>query len=87
MIGFICASTAINIFVANPVALLIAAGSVNGMILPLALACILLGAYKKKVVGENYHHPIILTLAGWVVVVFTLWMGIQALPNLLNIFK
>ena len=87
MIGFICASTAINIFVANPVALLIAAGSVNGMILPLALACILLGAYKKKVVGENYHHPIILTLAGWVVVAFTLWMGIQALPNLLNIFK
>lgn len=87
MIGFICASTAINIFVANPVALLIAAGSVNGMILPLALGCILLGAYSKKVVGDKYHHPIILTVTGWAVVCFTFWMGIQALPNIMNIFK
>ena len=87
MIGFICASTAINIFVANPVALLIAAGSVNGLILPLALACILLGAYKKNVVGNDYSHPILLTGAGWAVVVFTFWMGIQAVPNILNIFK
>ena len=87
MIGFICASTAINIFVANPVALLIAAGSVNGLILPLALACILLGAYKKNVVGNDYSHPVLLTGAGWAVVVFTFWMGIQAVPNILNIFK
>ena len=87
MIGFICASTAINIFVANPVALLIAAGSVNGLILPLALACILLGAYKKSVIGEEYHHPVLLSAAGWAVVVFTFWMGIQALPNILKIFE
>ncbi|MBQ7733198.1 MAG: divalent metal cation transporter [Synergistaceae bacterium] len=87
MIGFICASTAINIFVANPVALLIAAGSINGMILPLALGCILLGAYKKNVVGENYKHSVILSAAGWAVVAFTFWMGIQALPNLLKIFE
>ncbi|MBQ7578216.1 MAG: divalent metal cation transporter [Synergistaceae bacterium] len=87
MIGFICASTAINIFVANPVALLIAAGSINGLILPLALACILLGAYKKSVIGENYHHPVILTAAGWAVVAFTFWMGIQALPNIMKIFQ
>ena len=86
MIGFICASTAINIFVANPVALLIAAGSINGLILPLALACILLGAYKINVVGENYKHPLILTVMGWAVVVFTFWMGIQALPNIMKIF-
>ncbi|MBQ4470095.1 MAG: divalent metal cation transporter [Synergistaceae bacterium] len=87
MIGFICASTAINIFVANPVALLIAAGSINGMILPLALGCILLGAYKKSVVGENYKHSVILSAAGWAVVAFTFWMGVQALPNLLKIFE
>ena len=87
MIGFICASTAINIFVANPVALLIAAGSVNGLILPLALGSILLGAYKKNVIGENYHHPVILSVMGWAVVGFTFWMGIQALPNILKIFE
>lgn len=87
MIGFICASTAINIFVANPVALLIAAGSINGLILPLALGCILLGAYKKDVIGESYKHPVILSAMGWAVVVFTFWMGIQALPNILKIFS
>ena len=78
MIGFICASTAINVFVGNPVALLIVAGSINGMILPLALACILLGAYNKRIV---------LTVTGWAVVAFTFWMGIQALPNIMNVFK
>ncbi|MBR0094712.1 MAG: divalent metal cation transporter [Synergistaceae bacterium] len=87
MIGFICASTAINIFVANPVALLIAAGSVNGLILPLALGSILLGAYKKDVIGEEYRHPVALTVMGWAVVAFTFWMGIQAVPNILKIFE
>ena len=86
MIGFICASTAINIFIARPVALLIIAGSINGLILPLALACILLGAYKRSVVGEGYRHPILLTLTGWAVVAFTFWMGIQALPGIMKIF-
>ena len=86
MIGFICASTAINVLVANPVALLIAAGSVNGLILPLALACILLGARSKKIVGEEYTHHVLLTITGWAVVVFTLWMGIQAVPNIMKIF-
>ncbi|MDY3868697.1 MAG: NRAMP family divalent metal transporter, partial [Pyramidobacter sp.] len=70
MIGFICASTAINIFIAKPVALLIVAGSINGLILPLALGSILLGAYKKDIVGEYRHSPI-LALLGWAVVVFT----------------
>ncbi|MDY2649377.1 MAG: hypothetical protein SOV63_11300, partial [Pyramidobacter porci] len=87
MIGFICASTAINIFIARPVALLIVAGSINGLILPLALASILLGAYKKDVVGPEYRHPAWLTGAGWVVVAFTLWMGVKALPNIMKIFS
>ena len=87
MIGFICTSTAINIFIARPVALLIVAGSINGLILPLALASILLGAYKKDVVGAEYRHPAWLTATGWVVVVFTLWMGVKALPNIMKIFS
>ena len=86
MIGFICVSTAINVLVARPVALLILAGAINGLILPLALGSILLGAYKKEVVG-NYRHSILLTLTGWAVVAFTLWMGVQALPNIMKIFN
>ena len=86
MIGFICASTAINIFIARPVALLILAGSINGLILPLALASILLGAYKKDVVGETYRHSYVLAACGWAVVGFTLWMGVRALPGIMKIF-
>lgn len=86
MIGFIVVSTLINVFVGKPVALLIIAGSINGMILPLALACILLGAYRAGIVGENYRHPKILALLGWIIVVFTLWMGVQTLPNIMKAF-
>ncbi len=86
MIGFICASTAINIFIARPVALLILAGSINGLILPLALASILLGAYKKDIVGESYRHSYVLAACGWAVVAFTLWMGVRALPGIMKIF-
>ncbi len=87
MIGFICASTGINVFVGKPVALLIVAGSINGLILPLALGSILLGAHKENVVGTDYHHPLWLTGAGWVVVAFTLWMGVKALPGIMKIFS
>ena len=86
MIGFICVSTAINVLVARPVTLLILAGTINGLILPLALGSILLGAYKKNVVG-SYRHSLLLTLTGWTVVGFTMWMGVQSLPNILKIFN
>ena len=86
MIGFICVSTAINVLVARPVALLILAGTINGLILPLALGSILLGAHKKEVVGP-YRHSILLTFTDWAVAAFTLWMGVKALPNIMNIFN
>ncbi len=86
MIGFICFSTAVNVSVGNLVALLILAGSINGLILPLALGSILLGAYKKSIVGESYHHSIPLAVCGWAVVAFTLWMGVRALPGIMKIF-
>ena len=61
-------------------------GTINGLILPLALGSILLGAHKKEVVGP-YRHSILLTLTGWGVAAFTLWMGVKALPNIMNIFN
>jgi len=78
IIGFIVISTAVLITVGQPVTLLIFAGSVNGLILPLALLSILLAAHKKEVVGD-YKHPIWLTIIGYVVVAITLWMGIVSL--------
>ncbi len=48
IIGFIIVSTLIFVTIGQPAKILVAVGSLNGLILPLALAMILLGAYKKK---------------------------------------
>jgi Mn2+/Fe2+ NRAMP family transporter len=60
--------------VGNPVKLLILAGAVNGLILPIALAVILIAANKRAIV-QDYKHPLALQLAGWIVVAVMSWMG------------
>ena len=86
IIGFIVTSTIVLVTVGQPVTLLIFAGSVNGLILPLALLSVLLAAHKKEVVGE-YKHPIWLTVAGYFMVAITLWMGIISLGRIFTMFK
>ncbi len=66
--------------------LLVLAGAVNGLILPIGLASILLATHNKKIVGEDYKHPVILTVLGWIVVAITAYLAIKALPNLANLF-
>jgi Mn2+/Fe2+ NRAMP family transporter len=72
--GFIILSTVIFLFAGSPVQLLILAGAVNGIILPVALAVILVAAASKKIMGD-YHHPLWLHVAGWLVVGLMTWMG------------
>jgi Mn2+/Fe2+ NRAMP family transporter len=60
--------------------LLIFAGAVNGLILPLALAVILIAAVKKKIVGD-YRHPLWMQIAGWLVVALMGWMGWVTIRN------
>ena len=82
IIGFIIASTSIlNYYGGSPVKLLILAGSINGLILPLSLASMLMAAYRRDIIGD-YRHPVWLTFFGWVMVAFTAWMGWGALQNL-----
>lgn len=72
--GFILLSTAIFLIVGRPVRLLILAGAVNGLILPIALAIMLLAVSRPKIVG-TYRHPLWMTIAGGVVVVVMTAMG------------
>jgi Mn2+/Fe2+ NRAMP family transporter len=53
-------------------------GAVNGLILPIALAILLVAVMKKKIMGETYKHPIWLTIFGWIIVVFMAYAGIQS---------
>ena len=65
--AFIIFSTTIYLFMGNPVKILVTVGALNGLILPIALAIILLASYKKRLV-KNYRHPLWLTITGWMVV-------------------
>ena len=72
--AFIIASTIIFIALGNPVKLLVLAGMVNGLILPVALAVILIAATKSSIVHQ-YRHPIILQFIGWIVVTIMSYLG------------
>ncbi len=83
IIGFIVFSTIIFLFIGQPVKVLIAAGAVNGFILPFALALILLAAYRKNIV-DDYRHPRWLSIAGWIVVGTMAYMGILSIVRLVS---
>jgi Mn2+/Fe2+ NRAMP family transporter len=78
---FIIISTVVFVLVGNPVNLLVKAGAVNGIILPVALAIILLAATKAKLM-KDYKHSIWLQFIGWLVVAVLSWMSAEAIRNL-----
>ena len=85
IIAFIVVSTLILIFLGKPVKLLVLAGSLNGLILPITLAITLIASKKEGIVGK-YKHSNILFLLGWVVVLVTAYIGVQSLSKLAELF-
>jgi len=77
---FILFSTIIFSIIGKPVKVLIIVGAFNGLILPIALALILLASVKHRIVG-NYKHPVWMRIAGWLVVVAMTWLGIRTIFN------
>ncbi len=75
---FIAFSTLVLIFVGQPAAILVFAGTVNGFILPIMLAAMLLASKKKSIVGE-YKHSSVLYWLGWVVVILTSIMVLRSI--------
>ena len=80
IIGFILVSTLVFVIVGQPVKILVLVGSLNGLILPLALGVMLVAAYKSKIVGD-YRHPKWMTAIGAITVVAMAIMGIYSLVN------
>ncbi|NSL87644.1 divalent metal cation transporter [Chitinophaga sp. Mgbs1] len=80
---FIIFSTVIFIFAGNPVQLLITAGALNGLILPVALTVILIATVKKKMMGA-YRYPLWMQIAGWCVVLVMGWLCIVTLAGWLK---
>ncbi|WP_324672431.1 NRAMP family divalent metal transporter [Hymenobacter sp. GOD-10R] len=63
IIGFIILSTVIFVTIGKPISLLILAGALNGFILPITLATMLIAAYRRNIVGD-YRHPVGLAILG-----------------------
>jgi Mn2+/Fe2+ NRAMP family transporter len=78
IILFILVSLCIYVSIGNPVKVLVAVGALNGFILPITLAVMLIAAYRKKLVG-SYKHPVILLLFGIAVVLATAAMSLYTI--------
>jgi Mn2+/Fe2+ NRAMP family transporter len=77
---FIILSTVIFVAVGNPIKLLVLAGAVNGLILPVALAVILIASRKSAIV-KTYKHPLAMQVAGWLVVMAMSYMGVVTIQQ------
>ena len=86
VVGFIAFSTGMMVILGGAATLLIIAGAVNGLILPISLGTMLAASKSKKIVGD-YKHPTWLFVLGLVVVVISAYVGIKAVPGILNLFK
>ncbi len=77
VIGFIIISTIIMLVIGTtPATLLILAGAVNGLILPITLGICLIASQNKKIMGADYHHPTVLLVLGVIVVIISAYLGI-----------
>jgi Mn2+/Fe2+ NRAMP family transporter len=72
--AFIMISTILFVVVGNPVKLLILAGAVNGLILPVGLAVMLLAVSRSSIVHAYKHHRV-WQVIGWIVVAVMTGMG------------
>jgi Mn2+/Fe2+ NRAMP family transporter len=85
IVAFIAISTLVFVLIGRPVKILVLVGSLNGLILPLALGVMLVAANKAKIVGD-YKHPKWMTIFGILIVIVMAWMGgyslIDGIPQL-----
>ena len=78
---FIVFSTLVFISIGKPVKVLVTVGALNGLILPIALAVILIAVTKKRLV-HNYKHPLWMSISGWLVVVIMAWLGLKTIGEM-----
>jgi Mn2+/Fe2+ NRAMP family transporter len=79
--GFIALSLGLFLLLGRPVRLLILAGALNGLILPVTLVVTLLAARRPDLLG-GYRHPGWLTAAGWAALVAAAAAAVLSLGEL-----
>ncbi|WP_299808076.1 NRAMP family divalent metal transporter [uncultured Shewanella sp.] len=79
-IGFIALTSIGTVMMDMPILLLMLAGLINSLILPIVLAFMLMATRRKDIVGD-YKHPLYLSIMGIVIV---MGMGIASFSNVGN---
>ena len=69
-------STVIMILIGQPATLLVLAGALNGLILPITLGICLIAGKKKSIMGQAYKHPTWLLILGIIVVIISAYLGV-----------
>jgi Mn2+/Fe2+ NRAMP family transporter len=82
---FIVLTTTLFVFIGRPRELLLFAGAVNGLILPVALSIMLIAATRSRLMN-GYRHPVWMQVAGWIVVGVMGWMGYVVIEKSLREF-
>lgn len=85
-ICFIVLSTLVMALIGQPANLLVIAGALNGLILPITLGVCLIASQKTSIMGERYRHPKWLLVTGIIVVIITAYLGMTSLSNLGQLF-
>lgn len=80
---FITLCTFLMSVIGRPANLLILAGTLNGLIIPLILIICLIASRKKEIMGTDYHHPQWMTVSGVIAIFLT---GGLIIRYILNVF-
>ncbi|MGB7069908.1 MAG: NRAMP family divalent metal transporter [Pyrinomonadaceae bacterium] len=83
IVAFIVTSTGIFMFIGQPISVLVWAGTINGFILPIGLALVLIASRNRRSIGE-YRHPLWLQAAGWTVVALMAVFSVQTVVGLFS---
>ncbi|WP_186474537.1 NRAMP family divalent metal transporter [Psychrobacter sp. KCTC 72983] len=84
IIGFIVTSTFVFATIGKPAQVLVLVGTLNGLVLPIAMVIILIAAYRKNIVG-NYKHPIWIAAFGWLIAIAMSVLSIMTIAKYLGL--
>jgi Mn2+/Fe2+ NRAMP family transporter len=82
IIVFIVTAKMVFLVAGKPVRILVLAGAINGLILPVSLGIMLLAAYRKDIIG-SYQHPRWLTVFGVLVAVIMAILCVRTIATMM----
>jgi Mn2+/Fe2+ NRAMP family transporter len=80
-VAFVAVSLAFFLGLGRPVRLLVLAGGLNGLILPVTLGVVLVAARRRDLLGA-YRHPRSLQVGGWMAWAVSVVASVLALREL-----